>query len=60
MTDYWVKAREGRVLALDALRRLSGECGTGRTPRPPELGRAVEKCKADQQVRPDLRVVVTA
>jgi len=57
--DYWAKARQGRIIALTAMRRLADGCGQGRTPRPPELGLKMPSDEVDQTSTPVLSVVAS-
>lgn len=55
--DYWSKAREGRLDALNALHRLAERPETDRTPRPPALGKGVPADHDDLNVALPLRLV---
>ncbi|MEM9911759.1 MAG: hypothetical protein AAF922_13340 [Pseudomonadota bacterium] len=57
--DYWSKARQGRITALNAMSRLAEGYGAGRTPRPPELGQLVSSSQDDQDAQASLRVVMS-
>lgn len=57
--DYWSKARQGRIVALDAVRRLAEGYGPGRTARPPELGAGDGSDQSDQISALELRVVAS-
>lgn len=57
--DYWVKAREGRIAALNAMRRLGEGYGPGRTPRPQQLGQNLPPNQTDHASTTGLRVAAS-